>query len=98
MRKLHGSRYDRPSTHRRRNPFRCRAGSLPGRALRLESLENRNLLTTFTVLHTNDSGPDSLRQAIANVNADTASTSDVIAFNIGGGGVPTIRPLSSLVL
>ena len=66
------------------------------RRLGVEGLENRHMLTTFTVLNTDDSGAGSLRQAILNVNADTGSASDVIAFDIGGGGVQTITPLSPL--
>ena len=38
------------------------------RRLRAEQLEERCLLTTFTVLNANDSGPDSLREAILTAN------------------------------
>src|SRR5262245_3455413 len=60
----------------------------PGRATkrlrfvpRLEALEDRTLLSTLTVLNTADSGPGSLRQAIA-----TASPGDTIDFapNLSG--------------
>jgi titin len=61
---------------------------------RLESLEDRLAPATFTVLNTNDSGLDSLRQAILNANASPGA--DLITFNIGGGGVQTIAPLSAL--
>ncbi len=61
--------------------------------LRIESLEDRRLLATFPVLNTNDSGPDSLRQAIINANAN--ADFDNITFNIGSG-VQTISLLSSL--
>ena len=49
---------------------------------------------TFTVLNTSDSGPGSLRQAIANANA--AAGLDTIAFAIPGSGVHTIVPLTAL--
>jgi len=45
-----------------------------------ESLEERALLATFTVINTGDSGVGSLRQAIINANA--ALGADVIQFNI----------------
>jgi hypothetical protein len=61
---------------------------------RLEPLEDRVLLTVFTVINTNDSGAGSLRQAILDANADPFV--DTIAFAVDGGGVQTIRPLSSL--
>lgn len=61
----------------------------------MEALENRLLLsTTFTVTNTLDSGPGSLRQAMLDANTNVGA--DVIDFNIGGGGVQTIQPLSAL--
>src|SRR5580765_1806840 len=61
---------------------------------RCELLEDRSLPSTFTVINTNDSGAGSLRQAI--LDANTNAGADTIAFNIGGGGVQTISPLSQL--
>jgi titin len=61
---------------------------------RLEALEDRVLLSVYTVINTNDSGDGSLRQAILNVNS--GSGGDTIAFDINGGGVQTIHPLSAL--
>ncbi len=49
---------------------------------------------TFTVTNTNDSGPGSLRQAIT--DAQAAATADTIEFNIPGGGVKKIAPLTPL--
>jgi hypothetical protein len=49
---------------------------------------------TFTVTNTDDSGPGSLRQAILDANASAGF--DTIAFDIPGGGVHTITPLSAL--
>jgi len=49
---------------------------------------------TFTVINTNDAGPGSLRQALLDVNENYGS--DRIVFNIPGGGVQTIFPLSAL--
>lgn len=56
---------------------------------------------TFSVVNTQDSGPGSLRQAINDANANTA-TADTIVFNIPAsdpgfdGATFTIRPLSEL--
>lgn len=55
--------------------------------------------TTFTVTNTNDSGTGSLRKAITDGVAATvgnAAHDTVIAFNIPGTGVHTIRPTSPL--
>jgi RHS repeat-associated protein len=60
----------------------------------LVQLEDRLAPATFTVLNTNDSGPDSLRQAILDANATVGK--DEIHFNIPGPGVQTISPLSAL--
>lgn len=57
--------------------------SRPGGRLRVESLESRCLLATFTVTNTNDSGAGSLRQAILDANGTEAA--DVIEFAIGTG-------------
>lgn len=50
--------------------------------------------TTFTVKNTNDSGVDSLRQAIIDANA--AGGTNIIEFAIPGGGVHTINLMSQL--
>lgn len=63
-------------------------------APRLESLEDRLAPATFTVLNTLDSGIGSLRQAILDANSNSGA--DLIAFNIGGGGVQSIAPTSAL--
>src|SRR5262249_40499628 len=62
---------------------------------RLELLEDRHLLSTFTVMNANDSGPGSLRQAILDSNAATGGT-NTIAFNIPSAGVHTIIPVAAL--
>ncbi len=46
---------------------------------------------TLLVTNTNDAGAGSLRQAILDANADPDF--DIIAFDIPGGGVPTIQPV-----
>jgi hypothetical protein len=61
---------------------------------RPEQLEDRCLPSTWSVLNTNDSGPDSLRQAI--VDANSAGGANTIVFNIPGAGVHTISPTSPL--
>ncbi len=55
------------------------------RRLQLKALEDRCLLSTFTVINTNDSGAGSLRAAITRVNADTQPGIDTINFAIGSG-------------
>jgi titin len=65
--------------------------------IRIEPLEDRLVLSAFSVVNTNDSGPGSLRQAILDANATAnVGAPDLIDFNIPEGGVQTIRPLSSL--
>ena len=63
--------------------------------LRFEWLEDRTVLSTFLVTNIADSGPGSLRQAILDSNAATGRT-NTIDFDIPGGGVQTIAPLSAL--
>jgi len=62
--------------------------------LRLEVLEDRRLLSTFTVTTTLDSGPGSLRQAILDANANPGL--DTIAFKLDNSSGLTIRPVSAL--
>ena len=50
---------------------------------------------TYTVTNTGDTGVGSLRWAITQANNNN-NTFDIIDFNIPGGGVQTIRPLSQL--
>jgi CSLREA domain-containing protein len=67
------------------------------RRLRLEVLEDRHLLSIFTVNSTDDAGDPAtttLRQAIEAANA--ASGEDRIEFNIPGAGPHTIQPASAL--
>jgi hypothetical protein len=52
------------------------------------------LAATFTVTTTADSGPGSLRQAITDANGNAGT--DAIEFDIAGGGVKTITPLTAL--
>jgi Bacterial Ig-like domain (group 3) len=67
---------------------------------RLEALEARQLLSTFTVTSTLDDGSTgTLRWAIGQVNADTADSAaspDRVAFNIPGTGPFTISPTTAL--
>ena len=46
-------------------------------APRLEVLEDRTVLSTLTVINTNDSGPGSLRQAILDANSNGATTNTI---------------------
>jgi hypothetical protein len=61
---------------------------------RLEALETRQLLATFTVTSTDDAGAGSLRDAITRANATVEP--DTIAFAIPGAGPHVIRPRSIL--
>ena len=54
----------------------------------------QDILGTFTVTNTNDSGAGSLRQAITDANASPGL--DTITFSIGGSGPHTITLSSSL--
>ena len=64
------------------------------RLLRIEPLEVRTLLSTYTVTNTADSGAGSLRQAITDANNNAGL--DTIAFQIQAAGVQTISPTSAL--
>jgi uncharacterized repeat protein (TIGR03803 family) len=55
------------------------------------------LQATFTVRHTNDTGPESLRQALLDAAASTALT-NTVAFDIPGPGPHVIAPLTALPL
>jgi hypothetical protein len=55
----------------------------------LEALETRQLLSTYAVINTNDSGAGSLRQAIINANKDTSP--DDIVFNIPASTAPLLN-------
>ncbi len=72
---------------------RHRAATPPGAARRrrptLEALETRQLLSTYAVINTNDSGAGSLRQAI--INADGDNTPDDIVFNIPASTAPLLN-------
>jgi titin len=75
-----------------RRPFRRKynRSSLPY----LEVLEDRTVLSAFTVTNTNDSGLGSLRQAI--LDADATAGTNTIAFNILSSTDLTIRVASLL--
>src|SRR5262245_6844950 len=70
--------FARPTT--RRAPEGSRKASSRPR-LALEALEDRAVPATFTVLNTNDSGTDSLRQAI--LDATATAGDDTIVFGDG---------------
>lgn len=72
FRKLLNSR--RNSSHGKHRP----------RALRYEALERREMLTTFNVTNTNDSGAGSLRDAIEDANAAAGADKIVFAAALSG--------------
>ncbi|MBA4372678.1 MAG: hypothetical protein C0402_07410 [Thermodesulfovibrio sp.] len=57
-------------------------------------VSNTASAATYTVTNTSDSDPGSLRDAITSANANPGA--DLIEFNISGGGVQTITPLTPL--
>lgn len=84
-----------------RTPTLCRSGCV----LRVALIAVLTLMTasawatTFTVTSTSDSGPGSLRQAMEAANATPIEVGEPIhniVFNIAGGGVHSIQPLSAL--
>src|SRR4051812_31702023 len=77
-----------------RNQHSVRARRRSRGLLKCELLEERLMLTVFTVVNVDDSGAGSLRQAILNANSNPGT--DTIAFDIQGGGVQTIRPTTPL--
>ncbi len=80
-----------PVTSRRRSRALVRTA-----ACVFEELESLRLLSVFVVTNTGDNGTGTLRQAI--LDSDTSSTTgvNVIDFDIPGGGVQTIEPLTPL--
>lgn len=72
---------------------RKRWSAPPRLAGSIELMEERTLLSTFTVANTNDSGSGSLRQAI--LDANNQAGADKIEFAIAGAQ-RTIKPLTAL--
>ena len=64
------------------------------RRFEIEPLEGRQMLSTFNVTNTNDSGTGSLRQAILSSNATTGP--NTVDFDIAASGLQTIKLLSGL--
>jgi hypothetical protein len=76
---------------------RTRRAVRPDLMRQLQRLEERTLLSTFTVTNTLDNTKTgSLRWAITEVNADKGHTVDTINFKIPGTGPFTISPTSAL--
>jgi titin len=57
----------------------------------IELMEGRQLLSTFTVSNTNDSGSGSLRQAILQLDSDNNTTPDTINFTLSGNSLSQYR-------
>src|SRR5262249_55978640 len=73
------------------DPWCERGRKAQRKRLCLEILEDRTLPSTLTVLNTNDSGPDSLRQAILN-----ASPGDTIVFQQGLTGTIALSSILAI--
>jgi|GEM_PF-2182338 len=71
------------------NKHRAPAARRRARTPRLEAIERRVVLSTFTVWNTADDGEGSLRWAIVQANHDDGPTR--IEFDIAGDGARTIR-------
>jgi titin len=81
----------RGARNRRRTPRSRPTRFVP----RLETLEDRRLLSVYAVINTNDSGVGSLRQAILDANAHTSEANTII-FDIRGQGAQFIEPRAAL--
>ena len=73
---------------------RTRIAGIRAFALRVEQVESRQLLSTFTVSTVADSGAGSLRQAL--LDANSTAGQDQIDFNIPGSGPFSIAPMTAL--
>src|SRR5262245_25682438 len=81
----------------KRRPGRASSGSASAAVWRhpiVERLEDRLLLTIYTVTNTNDAGTGSFRQAILDANNNPVI--DTIKFNIGGSAPKVIVSNSPL--
>src|SRR5512138_1387095 len=76
------------------HPASIAAHVWPAVALLCALVVPHGLGAAFLVFNTNDTGPGSLRQAILDANA--AAGTHTILFQIPGGGVHTIFPISRL--
>ena len=87
-----------PSSSQSSRGSRANVSVSRSRRLAIEPLEGRLLLTSvFTVTSTDDSGRETLRQAILDANhSANLSEADTIAFDIPGAGPHTIQPLTAL--
>src|SRR5262249_30880637 len=74
--------FDSMKSRRSGTPVRRTPRRPTGSRLKVEALEDRSLPSTFTVLNLLDSGPDSLRAAVAAANANPGA--DTIDFAVTG--------------
>ena len=74
--------FDSMKQRRSGTPIRRTPRRLAASRLRVEALEDRSMPSTFTVLNLLDSGPDSLRAAVAAANANPGA--DAINFATTG--------------
>lgn len=80
----------KPSLGQRRN--KERASTRPeARRLRLEPLEERSLLATFSVMNANDAGVGSFHQAILDANAAPGADTVTFAPALAGATISTIN-------
>src|SRR5262245_44072704 len=75
-----------------RNDVKSSPRNRPRRfGLAVEALEPRELLTTFVVQNTGDSGPGTLRAAILAADADPSPGTDDIVFGIPASTAPELN-------
>jgi len=65
--------------------------------LNVETLEDRAVPATFTVLNSNDTGAGSLRQAVSDANANVGADSIVFGDGSGGGGTNFLDATPDLI-
>jgi titin len=81
------ARFRQARTHRIAAARKATRRSRP----QLELMEGRQLLSTFTVSNTNDSGAGSLRQAILQLDSDNNTTQDTINLTLSGSSLSQYR-------